>query len=88
MSSLQLNQMKQIIKWMFEPEWQIINVNSLGNRKSMARLVSEFFPCRSDFVKREDPTIVLFPSNRIDTACNAEVNQEFSMGCRLNFFLF
>ena len=52
---------------MFEPEWQIINVNSLGNRKSMARLVSEFFPCKSDFVKQEDPTTVLFTSNGIDS---------------------
>ena len=49
----------------------------------MARLVSEFFSCKSDFVKREDPTTVLFTSNGIDTACNAEVNQEFSVGCRL-----
>ena len=43
MSSLLLNQTKQITKWMFALEWRIINVNSLENRKSMARSVSEFW---------------------------------------------
>ena len=62
MSSSQLNQMKQIIKWMFEPEWQIINVNFLGNRKSMARLVSDFFPG-----KWEDPSTVLSTSHATST---------------------
>ena len=41
--------------------------------------------CKSDFVKREDPTTVFFTSNGMDTAISRlKVNQtkKFSVGCR------